>query len=529
MREESGYDTIIRNGKVVDGTGRPAFKADVGLSNGRIGAVGNLSTANARKEIDASGKVVCPGFIDTHTHSDLLLLYDRQHANALQQGVTTEILGQDGMSYAPLSRSKLEMYYKYLAGVNGAPPVPLDWSSVWEFRDRFDGTVAINTAYQVPHGTLRLETLGFKNVPLEADALGRAKDMLRTGIAEGAVAMSTGLSYFPGAYSDTEELVELSKVLKEEDSVYVTHLRTVFKGEPFDAVSEALEIARRSGCRLHFSHFRTGPHNAGRVGELMRQIDEAASDGVDLTLELYPYSFGSSTGLIHLPPWAVEGGCEKALSRLRDPGLRQALVEGIEANTLPLDGVFTHLPSRNNDELLGKTFGQAAEMRGKSKAEVLIDLLVEEELAVGICGVPADSAKVRERLERDYLELLSRPYYMVGSDSILLGDNPHPRAFGTFPKLLRLCREHQFSLETMINRMTKVPARTFRLSDRGEIAEGKAADVVVFDPAEVRDTATIESSRSAPTGITHVWVNGVHALSNEKVTGRFGGSALPQR
>ena len=523
------HETIVRNGTVIDGTGRPAFRADVALDGGVITAVGRLDGVNGRYEIDAINKVVCPGFIDTHTHSDLWLLYDRQHAGALHQGITTEVLGQDGMSYAPLSKRNLEMYYQYLSGVNGAPPVALTWSSVEEYRRTFDGTVGINTAYQVPHGALRLETVGFRDVPLSGEDLKQAKRMLRVGIKEGAVAMSTGLSYFPGSYSDTEELVQLSRVLQEHDRVYVTHLRSVFKGKPFDPVNEALDIGRTSGCRIHFSHFRTGPHNAGRVDELMHDIDKARNEeGVDLTLELYPYSFGSSTGLIYLPPWAVEGGYDAVLQRLRTPELRKELCRGIEKNTQSIGGVFSYLPSGKNDELLGKTFQQAAEERGRSPSEVLLDLLLDEKLAVGIWGVPSTSEEVTAQLDKDFLELLNRPYYMVGSDAIFLGPNPHPRAFGTFPKLLRLCREQRFPLEAMINRMAKLPAETFRLDDRGEIAEGKAADIVVFDPERVGDTATLEVSRSAPVGIIHVWVNGVHSVCDEKVTGAFGGRAVPR-
>ena len=224
----------------------------------------------------------------------------------------------------------------------------------------------------------------------------------------------------------------------------------------------------------------------------------------------------------------MEGGYDAVLQRLRTPELRKELCRGIEENTQSIGGVFSYLPSGKNDELLGKTFQQAAEERGRSPSEVLLDLLLDENLAVGIWGVPSASEEVTAQLDKDFLELLNRPYYMVGSDAIFLGPNPHPRAFGTFPKLLRLCREQRFPLETMINRMAKLPAQTFRLDDRGEIAEGKAADIVVFDPERVGDTATIEVSRSAPVGITHVWVNGVHSVCDEKVTGAFGGRAVPR-
>lgn len=521
------YDIVLQGGTVIDGTERQGFVADIALKDGKIAGIGKYSHNEADLLIDAKDYVVCPGFIDTHVHSDVYLLWDRQHASALYQGVTTEILGQDGMSYAPLSKKNLEMYFQYLAGVNGNPDIPLNWSTVKEYRRKFDGTVAINTAYQVPHGALRLETVGFKDVPLVGKDLDKAKKLLAESIDQGAVALSTGLSYFPGSYSDTDELIELSKVLAKKDSIYVTHLRTVFKGERFDPVWEALEIGRKSGCKIHFSHFRTGPNNAGRVDELMKDIDQAYQEGLDLSLELYPYAYGSSTGVIHLPPWVVEGGYEETLNRLADKKLRHQIEKDIEKLFPVIEGVFSALPSGKNNDLLGLTFQQAANKRDTTVAKLLCDLLLEEKLAVGICGEPPKDSKIIEQIEQDCLELLERPYYMVGSDAIYLGENPHPRAFGTFPKLLRLCREKRFPLEKMINRMTMVPAERFGLCDRGVIQVGKAADVVIFDPNTVTDTATLENSRSAPVGIKHVIVNGKVAVHDGKVTGIFAGKSLP--
>ncbi|MFD0872323.1 MULTISPECIES: N-acyl-D-amino-acid deacylase family protein [Paenibacillus] len=521
------FDVCIRNGMIIDGTGNERYKADIVIKDGKIAGIGSFPDAEARYTIDASGRVVSPGFIDTHVHSDVMLLWDRQHACGLYQGVTTEILGQDGLSYAPLSKDNLEMYFKYLGGLNGTPDIPLDWSTVEEYRSKFDGTVAINTAYQVPHGVLRLETVGFRDVPLTGAHLEKAKRLLADGIDQGAVAFSTGLSYFPGSYGDTQELIELSRVLAEKDSIYVTHLRTVFKGEKFDAIQEALDIGWQSGCKIHYSHFRTGPNNAGKVDELMGPIDDAYQKGLDVSLELYPYAFGSSTGVIHLPPWTVEGGYESTLERLADKKLRPAIVRDIQKDFPNIDGTFSYLPSGRNDELLGLTFQQAADLRGQTVYEVLCDLLLEEKLAVGILGERPEDESVVKQIEDDLFELLSRPYYMVGSDAIYLGQNPHPRAFGSFPKLLRLAREKNFSLEVLINRMTMVPAERFGLKDRGVILEGKAADLVVFDAETVTDTSVVQQARTGPSGISHVLVNGEIAVWNEKVTGVFAGRALP--
>lgn len=519
-------DILIKNGLVIDGTEKERYKADVYVKDGKIAAITTDSGAyEAHETIDASNKVVCPGFIDTHVHSDIMLLWDRQHANGLYQGITTEILGQDGLSYAPLGKENLMMYSKYLAGLNGNPDITWDWSTVEEYRRKFDGTVAINTAYQVPHGPLRLETVGMLDVPLVGDDLKKAKQLLDQGLKEGAVAFSTGLSYYPCSYSDTDELVELCKTVAENDSVYVTHTRSVFRDEPFDPVLEAIEIAERSGAKLHFSHFRTTPETAGRVDEVMKDIDKAYERGVDLSLELYPYPSGSGYAVIFLPPWAVEGGYEDTLTRLADPKLRDRMIEGINVNVIKCEGYFTHLPK--NEQYIGKSFIEVANERGQSVPDMICDILLDEKLEVGFFSTPPfDDLATWEQINKDVLELLSRPYYMVGSDGIPLGKNPHPRAFGTFPRLLRFSREYNFNLEKMINRMTKVPADRFGLSDRGIVEVGKAADLVVFDPVKVTDTATYLLSRSAPVGISHVLVNGDVAVRDEKVTGIFAGRAL---
>lgn len=527
-------DIVIKNGWIIDGTEKERFKGNLYIKDGRITAITttDLTDKNAEVEakeiIDANGNIVCPGFIDSHTHSDLMLLWDRQHAAGLSQGITTEILGQDGLSYAPLGRDNLDMYVKFLSGLNGSPDIPLDWSSVREYRMKFDQTVAINTAYQVPHGALRLETVGMRDVPLVGRELAQAQAILDQGLKEGAVAFSTGLSYYPCAFSDTDEMVELCKIAAANDSVYVTHIRTVFReGQYVDPVLESIEIAERSGVKLHFSHYRTSIPDAGQVHKIMKDIDAAHERGVDVSLELYPYPFGSGYVVILMPLWWAVGGYDAMLERLADRSQRQRLIAGMEQNTLPLRGYFTHLP--NNPQYIGRTFLDVAKERGQSVPDMLCDLLLEENLQVGFIDAHHsifESDEGWDRFNQDCLELLSRPYYMVGSDSIPVGRNPHPRGFGTFPRLLRFCREYNYRLETMINRMTKVPADRFGLVDRGQLKVGYAADVVIFDKDRVTDTATYKLSRSGPVGISHVLVNGRVAVRDEKVTAVFAGRAL---
>ncbi len=529
------FDVVIKNGTVVDGTGRPGRRADVGIVGDRVAAVGDLSgpDVSAATVIDATGKVVCPGFIDTHVHSDLMLLAEPAHEAALRQGVTTEILGQDGLSYAPLSAENLQAYRRYLAGLNGNPDLACTWSTVAEFRACFDRTVAVNTAYLVPHGAIRLEAVGFRDVPLVGEALERARRLLAQGLEEGAVGFSTGLSYYPCSWADTDELVELCRVAARYDRPYVTHLRTVFRAGRFDPVEEALEIGRRSGVKVHFSHFRTGPLTAGQVEQITAPIDRAKAAGVDCTLETYPYPTGSSQGVMFLPPWAHDGGPDALLARLRDPEARRRLVKEIDYTYLGSargtrgwdEIVFSHLPK--NADLVGLTFAEAATRRGKEVPELLCDLLLEEEFRVGFWGLPPEP-DLWEQIDRDIMTLLARPDYMVGSDGIWVGQRPHPRAYGCFARILGpLRRKYRVPLELLINRMTAVPAARFGLRDRGVLAPGKFADLVVFDPETISDTSTYENPRSFAVGVGWVLVNGRVALADGQPTGILAGRPVP--
>ena len=522
------FDLIVKNGRIIDGSGKASYVADIGVSDDKIDTIGNLADAPAKDTIDASGLLVMPGFIDSHTHSDMALLFDRQHANGLHQGITCEILGQDGLSCAPLSGKKPAEYAKFLSGLNGYyEDIPLDFHSVEEYLVKLHKNTAVNAAYQLPHGAIRFEALGFVDEPLTGFALDKAKDVMRKGFEDGAVAFSTGLSYYPCAYSDTEELVELCRVCAEYDSPFVVHTRTVFRGKPFDPVLEAIEVARKSGCRLHFSHLRTSQNNAGRTDKLLEPIENALAEGIKITCETYPYYSGSGYAVVFLPLWAAEGGYQAMLDRLSDPKLRPAIAEGVRKCIISPEGIFTHLPK--NGQYIGMDFRDVAEERGQSVEDMLCDLLLEEDLNVGYMGNPPVQENVLRQLDRDLVVLLSRPYYMIGSDSIPLGFKPHPRAFGTFPRFLRLCRDLGMTYELFANRASALPAKTFALAGRGYIREGYFADLVVVDKDAVTDNATYKNPRRAPDGILHVVVNGKIELYNEKVTGLLNGYAVKKK
>ncbi len=525
------FDVIISGGTVVDGSGNPGYRGDVGIEGDRITAVGNLSAAGARRLISATGMTVSPGFIDTHAHSDGVLLLDPQHANGLRQGITTEILGQDGLSYAPMSANNYLTYRRYLSGILGEPPEDLDMSSVAAFRSHYDRKVSINTAYNIAHGAIRLETLGFRDLPLRGDALDRALELVRQGMEDGAVGFATGMSYHPNAWSDTDELVEICKVVAEYGGVYTTHLRDVNTDRGFGGggVPEALEIGRRSGVKVHFSHYRTQASNAGQVAEQMKLIDEAKGEGVDCTLELYPYPTGSSFPLSFLPSSDHEGGPDEIMRRLGDGRMRQRMVRELESNphrTLH-DAVFTYM--KVNKDLEGMSLPDVAEQRGTGLAETLLDLLLEEDGQICYRGAPPDSVRVWDQISRDAMDFLSRPDYMVGSDAIPIGSMPHPRAYGCFPRFLgRLRRKYPvISLEQTVQRMTHNAATRFGLTDRGIIADGNFADIVIFDAEHVIDNATYDDPVQFSAGIPFVIVNGVVAVDNERCTGAMAGRAIP--
>ncbi len=527
------FDVLIEGGSVVDGSGEPAIKADVGVTGERVEAVGDLSTAEARRVIDATGHVVSPGFIDAHAHTDGALLVDPQHASGLRQGITTEILGQDGLSYAPMSPQNYDMYRRYLSGILGLPSPDLDMSSVPAFRANYHKKCAINTAYCVPHGAIRLSTVGFTDAPLTGADMDKAKGMVREAVEQGAVAFSTGMSYFPNAWSTTDELVELCRAADEAGGLYVTHLRDVHTERGFGGggVAEALQIGRLSGVKVHFSHFRTVPEDFGvmTAAEKIAPID-AAKDEVDSTLELYPYPIGSSFILMALHSVSQEGGSDAILKRLRDPEARKQVAQSIDGyDARPLDlMVFTNLP--NQPKLEGMSLVDIMALQGKSAGEVVCDLLLAENLQVGFRGAPPISVAITRSLARDQMEFLARPDYMVGSDQIPVGRLPHPRAYGTFPRFLGRFRRGMpdvMSLETMIQRFTDNPARRFGLTDRGRVQAGYFADLVVFDPDAIIDTATFDDPNQFPVGIPYVLVNGQIAVDDEVCTGVMAGQATP--
>ncbi len=523
------FDLILEGGLVFDGTGAEPVLADVGILGERIEAVGDLADAMAARRIDVAGLGVAPGFVDTHTHAEGALLTDPQFECAIRQGITTLFLGIDGMSYAPLSPANYRLYRRWLSGLLGLPPDDLDMSSVAAFRSHYHGKVSVNTVYLVPHATVRLEVLGFRDGPLVGADLQRAKKLIAEGFEQGAVGFTTGSKYYPGPWADTDELVELCGVVRTYDRVYMSEPRSVPNLPGGGGATEAMEIARRSGSRLHFAHWRTSADSAGHLERIMRPIDEARTADSDVTFDIYPYPSGSSIPVSFLPGWAQVGGPDAILRRLADAATRAEIARFLEREQAGFLAPMTICHAPHAPELEGRLLWEIAEERGRGSGETLCDLLLAAELTLGhVTAPPADPA-ICEQILRDCMELLSRPDYMVCSDITPEGGMPHPRCYGAFPRVLGPLRRgcSNLSLGEVIHRMTERPARRFGLTERGRLARGYFADVVVFDPDTIADTATYERPRSFPLGIPHVLVNGRLAVEGGRATGVLAGRAVP--
>jgi N-acyl-D-amino-acid deacylase len=525
------FDLIISGGTVVDGSGSPGHRADIGVVGEIIQAIGDLAQAETRRKIDATGMIVSPGFIDTHTHSEGALLVDPQHAYGVRQGITTEFLGIDGMSYAPLSAEKYRLYRHWLGGLLGDPPEDLDMSSVAAFRSHYHNKVAVNTAYLVPHATVRLQVLGFTDAPLRGDDLAMACRLVREGLDQGAVGFTTGSSYYPGPWADTAELVELCKAVRDAGKIYMCEPRRANLDRAYGSsgVADALEIARQTEVKLHFAHYRTAAATAGRIDKIMAPIDTAKPPGADISFDIYPYPSGSSIPLSLLPSAVQDGGPHAILRRLATPAKCAKIAAALDADHEPAldEMIFSYAP--NNRTLEGTSLRDLSARTGKSMGEVLCRLLLEENLKLGYVGAPPRSVSVWRQISQDCMELLARPDYMVCSDITPAGGFPHPRCYGAFPRFLgRLRREFgTLSLEAMVERMTDRPARRFGLTRRGCIQTGFFADIAVFDALHIMDNATYDDPRQFPTGIPYVIVNGGVAVDQEACTGVLYGQAVP--
>jgi N-acyl-D-amino-acid deacylase len=515
------FDLILKDGFVIDGTGGPPFRADVGLVADKIGAVGNLSRATAPRIVDVSDQYVVPGFIDAHVHGDLVLLADPVHRPALKQGVTTYIIGQDGSSFAPASPRTMDYMRRYTAGFNANPPsLDYTWKSVGEYLERFDGRTALNVAYLVPNGNVRMEVMGLDPRPATEPELRAMQALVRQGMEEGAVGLSTGLDYIPSRYADAREIAALCEAIVPDGGVYVTHMRGYGPNAAF-GMKEVYEIAKLSGVAAHVSHYN------GPAESLLPLMDRGRAMGLDLTFDTYPYLAGSTIlGMVALPAWVQEGGIEATVERLGDPAVRARLRSEWFSTTTPYPLDTTTISMVSNAEWRwaeGMTVVAAAARAGLPPGDFVCEILRASGMMVGIVGFRAG-----ERTEEDVRAILRHPCHMAGSDGIFCGGYPHPRGWGAFGRYLGYHTRTlgDFSWAEAVTHLAAHAARRYRLSDRGLLRPGFAADIAVLDPMTVFDRSTYAAGRTEAVGVDHVIVNGRLVLEGGEPTGATPGRAL---
>ncbi|MEU6535283.1 D-aminoacylase [Streptomyces sp. NPDC047000] len=532
---------VIRDVDVVDGGGGDAYRADVVVDRGRIvsivkeAAAAGCQRPRAMRELDAEGLVLSPGFIDMHAHSDLALLRDPAHLARTAQGVTLEVLGQDGLSYAPADDRTLEEVRRAITGWNGYGDdigTGFDWRTVGGYLDRLDRGVAVNAAYLVPQGTVRAMVVGWEDRPATPEELDRMRRSVAEGLEQGAVGMSSGLTYAPGMYAPTAELTELCRVVAAHGGYYAPHHRSYGAGA-LAAYEEMIAVARAADCPLHLTHATLNfGVNEGRAPELLALLDRALADGADLTLDTYPYTPGSTTLAALLPSWASEGGPERTLARLADDATAERIRHDLEVtgsdgcqgvpvawDTVEISGVSGASGPALGDHV-GRTVLESARLRGETPWTTARRLLLRDRLGPTVLQHVGHEENVRA--------IMRHRVHTGGSDGILTGAKPHPRAYGTFPHYLgRYVRElGVLSLEECVAHLTGRPAARLRLPDRGLVREGYRADLVLFDPATVASGATFEQPRALPTGIPYVLIDGRFVIEDARRTDVLAGRAV---
>lgn len=526
------FDLLIRNGTVVDGTGEPRFQGDVGICGETISVVGPLPGACAAQEIDARGCIVAPGFIDIHTHSDTSLLLYPDAESRIRQGITTEVVGN--CSYSPFPLNPEVRSFMGVCLAQGMENRAWNWDDLEGYRRALlESGVAVNVAPQVGHGSVRIAAMGMENRPPRDDEIRAMQRLTAEAIDQGAFGFTTGLTLAPSSYSETAELIEISKTVARCGGYYATHSR-LWAGFHFRAVEEALQIGRDADLPVQISHQTIiDPRYFGQSRHIVEMMEAGRRDGVDVRYDVYPYIAGGTSVDQLLPDAALAGGSEALLARLAD-SVEYARIRAETAcgwfRGIPWqwDRVqLSHLGNHEWQHLLGKSLAEAGDIMHLAPLDAMLRLIVETENDVGVV--------VFNRDEADVQFFLAHPLSMVGSDGSAvaprgsaLETKPHPRFYGTYPRILgRYCRELQvLSLEAAIEKMTTAPAARLGLKQRGKLARGQAADIVIFDAEGVIDRATFDEPHAYPVGIEYVFVNGRQVLSPAGRTTELPGKVL---
>ncbi|RXY98925.1 N-acyl-D-amino-acid deacylase family protein [Fictibacillus sp. S7] len=522
-------DLVIQNGRIADGSGNPWFFGSVGIKDGIIVEVGTVNS-ESRETIDAKRNIISPGFIDGHSHSDLLVLNRPMMDIKLQQGVTTEVVGNCGLAPAPFVPKYGALLKEYIQPVVGETQWEWPWHSVSDYIRELDRTgISENVSTYVAHGALRIAVMGFAGRPADKQELNMMKEMLNEGMKAGAIGLSIGLLYSPGRYASKEELAVLCQVLPKYNGILSTHIR----GEGnnlIPSIKEVIWIAEKAGIPLHVSHLKAaGRLNWGKVLEAMELLEEASARGLDVTCDVYPYDAGSTSLTTLLPPWSPEGGIPACLDRIREPATRRRMIEELGEEQEEWDNLVVSTGWDNvvvsslscHKEWEGKSLEAISTEIGKSPAEAALDLLLEEGGMVSIIYYHMSNEDVEQVVKWDRSLVISDS---LGCET----GKPHPRSFGTFPRLFskNVREDKSLSLEQAIRKVTSFPAQRFSLGKRGLIVPGYHADLTIFDEKKITDTATYHDPIQQPEGISHVIVNGILTIREKENLRQSGGKAI---
>jgi N-acyl-D-amino-acid deacylase len=531
---DSPFDLVITNGHIVDGTGSPWYSGDIGIRDGRIAAIGNLSGAARKRTVDAKGKVVAPGFVDMLGQSEATILVDPRLPSKIYQGITTEITGEGG-SAAPLNNAIIEADR---AGYEHYKVNP-DWRTFRQYFLRLEKQgMGINLASYVGATQVRRMVLGDADVQPTPEQLEKMKALVRDAMHDGAVGVSTSLMYAPAPYAKTEEIIALASEASKFGGIYATHMRNE-SDSVLESIDEAVRIGREAHIPVEIWHFKVaGKANFGRMPELVARVNKARAEGVDVEADTYAYTAWFNSMSAFVPAWAHDGGDAKLIERLKDPATRARIRKDMETPSKDWDNEWDEISGPQDvmisvvqnpalKKFQGKRLTEVAKILNKDPMDTLFDLLIEDK-AFTDCAVFGMS-------EPDVALALQQPWVSVDNDSsgtspdgILGEEHPHPRAYGTFPRILRkyVREEKKLTLEEAIRKFSALPAQRMRLTDRGVLKLGMWADVVVFDPETVRDLATFDDPNRLSEGMEYVLINGVPVIENGRMTGALPGKVL---
>ena len=527
------YDIVIRNGMIYDGSGKPPERGDVAINGDTIVAVGKLGQARGKREVDAKGLAVAPGFINMLSWATESLIVDGRSQSDIRQGVTLEVFGE-GWSMGPLN----EEMKKEAVAQQGDIKYDIKWTTLAEYLDYLvKKGISPNVGSFVGATTVRIHEVGFADRPPTAEELARMKALVRRAMEDGALGVGSSLIYAPAFYAKTDELIELCKVAAEYKGMYISHMRSE-GGQLLQALDELIRISREAKLPAEIYHLKAaGKPNWGKLDEVIRKVEGARKQGLRITADMYTYTAGA-TGLdASMPPWAQEGGLKKWIERLKDPATRERVKQEMMTPTDKWENFFVGadpegilLSEFKNDKLkplTGKTLAEVAKMRGTSPAETAMDLVIEDESRVGAIYFLMSEDNVRRQIKL--------PWVSFGSDAasqapegVFLKSHPHPRTYGNVARLLgRYVRDEKLiPLEEAIRRLTSLPGSNLKIQKRGRLKKGYFADVVILDPAKIQDQATFENPHQLATGVVHVFVNGTQVLRDGEHTGATPGRVV---